>query len=163
MKLNHDTMICEKPKSTLKNNFSPSFHVLYTSVFLFWDLNKPQSNRVNAFFCFIWKNLLSFTLREKKSAQADKSCQSYGYSKTTKGSKNFKAYQYWICLGREKLRGTSVTFDCDFVDMNIDWKSWIVFWGVIFHYSVFHSVFIWLKMESLSNEPDNLILWAELS
>ena len=66
MKLNHDTMICEKPKSTLKNNFSPSFHVLYTSVFLFWVLNKPESNRVNAFFSFISKNLLFFTLREKK-------------------------------------------------------------------------------------------------
>ena len=72
MKLNHDTMICEKPKSTLKNNFSPSFHVLYTSVFLFWVLNKPESNRVNAFFSFISKNLLFFTLREKNQPKQTK-------------------------------------------------------------------------------------------
>ena len=43
----HDNMICLKPKSTSKNCFRPTSHVLCTCAFLIWIFNESKTNGAN--------------------------------------------------------------------------------------------------------------------
>ena len=60
-------MINGEPKSTPKNNFWPTNHVLCTCAFLTWIFDKSKNNNANVLifnhlkeldvFYFVWKNL----------------------------------------------------------------------------------------------------------
>ena len=125
-------MICLKPKSTSKNCFRHTSHVLCTCAFLIWIFDKSKNNRANFLILshleelnvsyIVWKNQPKRT----KAAQV-MAIQSFDVVRATivltlngliwgdfaRGPQNqkiqkFLQYIKWICSGKEKLRGTRV-------------------------------------------------------
>ena len=71
----HDNIICLKPKSTSKNCFRPTSHVLCTCALLIWIFNKSKNNCANFLILshfeelnvsyIVWKNQPKLTNADK--------------------------------------------------------------------------------------------------